>query len=65
MDTYDGATCACGSAWFQLVGDGGTEGTAGLVALDERGVIIGYAGQLVCAECARPWQSGRERLRAV
>lgn len=61
------SSCPCGSAWFTLRGTAPNEGIAvpGVVAVDGRGSVIGYAGQLVCVECARPFTPAADRLRAV
>ena len=58
MPDYDGGTCHCGSAWFDLADDG-------KFTVDQRGIVTGYSGTPVCAECGDPWTPPRERLRVV
>lgn len=60
---YDGATCSCGSSWFRIVPNDGEDQAA--FSLDDRGIVTGYSGKPVCAECSEPWQPPRERLRVV
>jgi len=60
-DGYDGGRCSCGSAWFQLAD--GLE--RGLFTVDNSGMVTGFSGQAVCAECATPWTPPRTRFSVV
>lgn len=51
-ESYDGAVCICGEAWFELKG----EYTA--VCLSRTGDVTGYAGYFFCVSCGRPWSWG-------
>jgi hypothetical protein len=64
MSTGEQIWCPCGSGWFELKSDDSTHPN-GAVALDERGIVIAFAGQPHCVECGERWQPARERLRAV
>lgn len=45
---YDGLTCPCGGAWFDLrIGPG----RIGAVTLGKDGRVTGYAGVPTCREC--------------
>jgi hypothetical protein len=62
VNTYEGATCACGSTWFRLEDD---DQVCGVVTLDHRGMVTGVAGRPVCVECGETWAPRRDRLRIV
>lgn len=62
MPDYDGGTCSCGSAWFDLADDNGQKGK---FTVDLRGIVTGYSGTPVCADCGERWTPPRERLRVV
>lgn len=50
--SYDGATCRCGEAWFELRGD------RVAVCLTREGSISGHVGHPHCISCGSPWQPG-------
>lgn len=53
----DMALCPCGSGWFVLRGRPTDPQIAdnGAVAMSASGMITGYIGEPICAECGEPW----------
>lgn len=62
LNTYEGAICSCGSAWFILCDE---ENSPAGVTLDERGAVTGFAGKPVCKECGQAWAPARDRMRLI
>ena len=52
VDGYDGITCPCGEAWFELSGSPVAKHGAVTFGLD--GSITGYHGTPVCIPCGQP-----------
>lgn len=50
---YDGATCACGEAWFVLHGD--NTAPNGAIAMTKEGVVTGYTGRPHCMSCGQTY----------
>jgi hypothetical protein len=72
-DDEDFGQCECGGAWFFLTVQGDDEDAEGpgVVCIDTEGTVTGYAGELACAECSKPWdpnvkfKPARGHLRVV
>ena len=37
----------------------------GLICIDERGIVTGFAGDPYCSDCGQPWVPREERLKIV
>lgn len=46
---YDGVTCGCGDAWFEL--RPGPKSPTAAICLDKDGAVTGYAGVPHCMSC--------------